>query len=202
MKKLHLILFLVLISLNVIAQKRTKIFSDEYVECYYSHKASISIYNNPNENKIAELSPLSEPYCWYEFAISKSREGWLKIENIIVLPGCENNELNKNIEKYKGKWLKAKHLKINIGHSGELNINCLNDKTDKGFTESGYRFYSEPSINSKIEFCTKGYVASELIEVNGTWAKLKIEHNGKLYIGWIQKKYQCAYPWTTCPVYD
>jgi hypothetical protein len=203
MKKLILTLLL-LTSLSVSAQKRTKIFFENLVECFYSNKAtvSISIYNSPNENKIAELSPLTEPHCWYKFAISESKDNWLKIENIIVLPACEDNELNNDIGKYKGKWIKAENLKINIGHSGETKVDCLKDKTDKGFAESGYRFYSEPITNSEIAFCVKGYVESELIAVNGTWAKLKIKYGGKLYIGWIQKKYQCAYPWTTCPVYD
>ncbi|VAV84194.1 hypothetical protein MNBD_BACTEROID02-1301 [hydrothermal vent metagenome] len=203
MKKLTLIIIL-LSSLSSFAQKRTKIFFANFVECFYSEKAieSISIHNNPNGNKIAELSPLNEPHCWYKFAISESKDGWLKIENIIVLPACEENELNKDIGKYKGKWIKTKNLIINIGHSGETKIDCLIDKTDKGFAEIGYRFYSEPTINSEIAFCLKGYIESELIAINGTWAKLKIKHNEKEYVGWLERKYQCAYPWTTCPVYD
>ena len=203
MKKLILTL-IILTSLSVSAQKRTKIFYEDIVECFYSNKAteSIFIYNNPNENKIAELNALTKPLCWYKFAISESKDNWLKIENIIVLPACEDNELNSDIGKYNGKWIKAKNLKINIGHFGETKVGCLKDKTDKGFAESGYRFYSKPATNSEIAFCVNGYVESELIAVNGTWAKLKIKYDGKLYIGWIQKKYQCAYPWTTCPVYD
>ena len=203
MKKLTLIIIL-LSTLNSFAQKRTKIFFEDFVECFYSEKAteSISIHNSPNENKIAELSLLTEPHCWYKFAISESKKGWLKIENIIVGPGCGENELNKDIGKHKGKWIQAKNLMINIGHSGETRIGCLIDKTDKGFAKIGYRFYSAPTINSEIEFCVEGYVESELIEINGTWAKLKIENNGKEYIGWLERKYQCAYPWTTCPVYD
>ncbi len=203
MKKLILTIIL-LSSLNSSSQERTKIFFEDFVECFYSEKAteSVSIYNNPNENKIAELSPLTEPHCWYKFAISESKDGWLKIENIIVLPACEENELNKDIGKYKDKWIKAKNLIINIGHSGETKIDCLIDKTDKGFAEIGYRFYGKPSLDSEIAFCVKGYVESELIAISGTWAKLKIKHDEKEYIGWLERKYQCAYPWTTCPVYD
>ncbi len=199
MKKLTLTIIL-LFTLNTFAQKRTKIFFEDFVECFYSKKTteSISIHNSPNENKITELSPLTEPHCWYKFAISESKKGWLKIENIIVGPSCGKNDIGK----YKGKWIKAKNLKINIGHSGETKVHCLKDKTDKGFAESGYRFYSEPTTNSEIKFCIEGYVESELIDMKGTWAKLEIKHNGNLYIGWLPRKYQCAYPWTTCPVYD
>ena len=177
----------------------------DFVECFYSDKATkpIPIYNNPNENILAELNSLTKPHCWYKFAISESKDGWLKIENVIVLPACENNELNMDIGKYKNKWIKAKDMIINIGVFGDPKIGCLNDKIDKGFAKIGYRFYSKPNLESEIAFCVKeGYTESELIAINGTWAKLKIEYGGKSYIGWIQKKYQCAYPWTTCPVYD
>ncbi|WP_159090893.1 hypothetical protein [Aquimarina aquimarini] len=204
MKKLILTLLL-LNSLGIFSQKRTKIFFEDFVECFYSNKAtgSISIYNSPNENKIAELNSLTNPHCWYKFAISDSKDGWLKIENVIVLPACEDNKLNNDIGKYKGKWIKAKNLIIDIGGAtGETKIDCLNEKTDKGFIENGYRLYNEPNSESEIAFCIKGFTESELIAISGTWAELKIKHNGKLFQGWIQKKYQCAYPWTTCLVYD
>ena len=57
MKKLTLIIIL-LSTLNSFAQKRTKIFFEDFVECFYSEKAteSISIHNSPNENKIAEFN--------------------------------------------------------------------------------------------------------------------------------------------------
>ncbi|MFD2561161.1 hypothetical protein [Aquimarina rubra] len=189
MKKLILTL-LFLTSLNVFSQKRTKIFFKDFVECFYSDNATepISIYNNPNENIMAELNLLTKPHCWYKFTISESKDGWLKIENVIVLPACEDNELNMDIGKYKNKWIKSKDMIINIGASGDTKISCLNDKNDKGFAEIGYRFYSKPNSESEIAFCVKGYTESELIAVNGTWAKLKIEYDSKSYIGWIQKK--------------
>ncbi len=204
MRKLTLIITL-LTSLNISAQEfPKKIFFENFVECYYSKKVnkSILVYDKPNGKKVSELKHLTEKYCWYKFVISESKNGWLKIENILALPGCGDNKVINNFEKYKSNWILAKNLKINIGHSGEVKIDCLKDKTDKGFAKSGYRFYSEPTINSEIEFCVNGYMESELIEINGTWAKLKIDYDGQVYIGWIQKKYQCAYPWTTCPVYD
>ncbi len=203
MKKNSLILIL-LTSLNVVAQKKAEIFFKDFVECFYSKKTTecIYIYNRPNGSKIAELSPLTDPYCWYKFAISESKNDWLKIENVIVLPSCEENELNNDIGKYKNKWVLAKNMIIDIDSFGEPKISCLSNKNDRGFEEIGYRFYKRPNSDSEIAFCIKGYIASELLAVNGTWGKLKIIHNDKLYIGWIQKKYQCAYPWTTCPVWD
>ena len=204
MKKLILTLT-IMISLDISAQEfPKKIFYENFVECYYSKKVSepIVVYNKPNRTKIGELNPLTEKYCWYKLAISDSKNGWLKIENILALPGCGDKEVINEFANYKNKWIRAKNLTINIGATGDTKIDCLNDKTDKGFIENGYRFYSKPNSKSEIAFCVKGYTESELIAVNGTWAKLKIEYNGKSYVGWIQKKYQCAYPWTTCQVYD
>jgi hypothetical protein len=204
MKKLILILIIV-ISSNTSAQEYPKkLFYENFVECYYSKKTNetIFIYDSPNGEKVGALNQLTEKYCWYKFAISESKNGWLKIQNLLALPGCEDNEEITEFEEYKGKWVLTNNMIINIGAVGNTKIGCLIEKTDKGFAEIGYRFYDKPNSSSKIAFYVKGYTESELIEIHGTWAKLKIEHNGKSYIGWIQKKYHCAYPWTTCPVYD
>ncbi|MCK8521535.1 hypothetical protein M0D21_08145 [Aquimarina sp. D1M17] len=178
-------------SLHSIAQKRTQIFFKDYVECYYSDKETkpISIYESPSGKIITELTVLTESLCWYKFAISESNNGWLKIENVIVLPACEGNELNNDIGKYKGKWISSENMKISLPH----------------FTkESGVKinFYENTDKNSNIIFTAIEYLSTELTEVNGTWAKVKFKKNGKLYTGWIERKYQCPYPWTTCPVWN
>ena len=190
MKKLILTL-LILASLNAFAQKRTEIFFKDYVECFYSDKETepISIYDNPDGKIITELNVLTESNCWYKFAISDSNNGWLKIENIIVLPACDGNELNNDIGKYKGKWITSKKMKISLPEITQ---------------ESGIKmnFYENPDKNSNITFTALEYLSTELTEVNGTWAKVKFKKNGKLYSGWLERKYQCPYPWTTCPVWD
>ncbi len=192
MKRILLIL-ITISSLNIIAQKRTKIFFKDYVECYYSDKETepILIYDSPNGKIITELSVLTESHCWYKFAISESKNDWLKIENVIVLPACEENELNKNIGKYKDKWISTK-------------INLEIDLPDSGIEKSnvGYNFYTKPTTNSKIVFTANNFLRTYLIDVDGTWAKLRVENNGIEYIGWLERKYQCPYPWTTCSVWE
>ncbi len=188
MKKLLLIL-IALNSLNSIAQKRAQIFFKDYVECYYSDTETepISIYESPNGKVISTLNVLTESNCWYKFAISESKNGWLKIENVIVLPACEENELNKNIEKYKRKWISSKKMKISLPDiTQELGIKI--------------NFYENPDKNSNITFTALEYISTELIEVNGTWAKVKFTKDKKLRIGWLEREYQCPYPWTTCQV--
>ncbi|WP_064967423.1 hypothetical protein [Tenacibaculum ovolyticum] len=185
MKKLILI-FLLLISFEIFAQKPNFIF-DEFVECFYPQKITepISIYSKPNGKIITKLKPLENIYCWYKFAISDSKKGWLKIENIIVFPGCKKNELNNNIEKYKGKWILAKNMEIflpDLGANSGVEMN----------------FYLKPDIKSKIVFIASDYLSTELIAVSGTWAKLKFIYKGKEIIGWLEKRHQCAYPWTNC----
>ncbi len=174
-------------------ERGRKIFYPDFVECYYSKKAteSISICETQNGKVIAELSPLTEPHCWYKFAISESKNGWLKIENVIVLPDCYENELNKDISKYKGKWILAKNMEIDLPDSGVGNKSSVD-----------YHFYQKPDTNSKVIFTANEFLRTYLIAVNGTWAKLRVEKNGKKYDGWLERKYQCPYPWTTCPVWN
>ncbi len=190
MKK-HLLILITLSSLSMVAQKRTKIFFQDYVECYYSNKETepICIYDKPNGKTITELAVLTESNCWYKFAISDSNNGFLKIENVIVLPACEENELNNDIGKYKGKWISSKKMKIS-----------LPDIT----RESGIKmnFYQNPDKNSNITFTALEFLSTDLTEIKGTWAKVKFKKNGKLYSGWLERKYQCPYPWTTCPIWD
>ena len=187
MKKYILILTL-LTSLNILAQEKSTIIKESFVECYYPTNAaeSIFIHENTTGESIAELPPLTEKYCWYKFAISESKDGWLKIENIFVGPACEENELNKDNEKYKGYWILAKNLEIDLPDSNSIDFN----------------FYSKPNTESKIVFTANEFMRTFLIAVNGTWAKVRVEKDGKEYIGWLEKKYQCPYPWTTCPVWD
>ncbi|WP_299124798.1 hypothetical protein [uncultured Tenacibaculum sp.] len=186
MKKI-IVLLIIFNSLNLTAQKRTEIFFRNFVECFYPHKNKepIVLYDNFNGKKIAKLPPLNKLHCWYKFAISDSKKGWLKIENIIVLPGCENHELNNNIGKFKNKWVLAKDMKIFLPDLGP----------DSGIKMN---FYENPDKKSKVVFTATDYLSTELIAVSGTWAKLKFIYKGKEIIGWLERKYQCAYPWTNC----
>ncbi|MEP5602978.1 MAG: hypothetical protein ABJL44_18345 [Algibacter sp.] len=187
MRKLILTL-IILTSINLSAQKSSEIFFSDFVECYYSNKETepILIYENLNEKVIAELRPLKELNCWYKFSISESKDGWLKIENIIVLLSCRENELNKNIELYKGKWILASKMKINIS---DLDVEPKN----------GVKFYKKPDLTSDLAYQSGKFLETELIEINGLWAKVSFEVNGIKVIGWLQRKDQCAYPWTSCP---
>uniref|UniRef100_UPI0040471084 hypothetical protein n=1 Tax=Flavobacterium sp. TaxID=239 RepID=UPI0040471084 len=187
MKKLILIL-IIFISINLSAQKGSEIFFDEFVECYYSNKETepILIYENLNGKIISELKPLTELNCWYKFSISESKNGWLKIENIIVLPNCKENELKKNIELYKGKWILASKMKINIS---DLDVEPKN----------GVKFFNKPNLTSDLSYQSGKFLETELIEINGLWARVSFEVNEKKVIGCLQRKDQCAYPWTSCP---
>jgi len=187
MTKYALILIL-LISINLSAQKSSGILFGDFVECYYSKNETepILIYENLNGKSIAELEPLKESHCWYKFSISESKNGWLKIENIIILPSCRENELNENIELYKGKWILANKMKINIS---DLDVE----------PKSGVKFFKKPDLNSDLAYQSGEFLETELIEINGVWAKVSFIINGKKIIGWLQRKDQCAYPWTSCP---
>ena len=182
MKKTILIIFLT--SLNLSAQK---IFFPDFVECYYPAQENepIQIYDTIKGNMIAELKPLSTK-SWYKFAIAESKNGWLKIENIIILPNYHEHELNSNIHQYKGNWILEQKMKINIA---DLNVDKKN----------GVSFYQKPNSNSELIYQSGKFLRTDLIEIKGLWAKVSFMNNGVEVIGWLQRKDQCAYPWTSCP---
>lgn len=180
---------IILISLNTSAQEFSKkLFYENFVECYYSKKESdpILIYNQPNGIKVGKLNSLTEKNCWYKLAISSSKKGWLKIENILILPRCRDKNIENEFEKYKGYWILAKNLKINIA---DLNVE----------PKYGVKFYKKPTLTSDLIYQSGIFLETDLIEINGLWAKVKFVVDGKKIAGWLQRKDQCAYPWTSCP---
>ena len=184
-----IVLILVLNSIIGFSQKeKSKIFFCDFVECTYSNKTKdpLVIYNKPEGEEVKVLEVLNSPYCWYKLSISDSKENWLKIENLIVLPGCEENELNINVEKYKGKWVNAKNFEIFFPDNSVIT----------------FKLYKEPINSSKVVFKIKGYLKTNIIEIKGLWAKVKFINDNKEIIGWMERKHQCAYPWTNCIVYE
>lgn len=171
----------ILTSMIGFSQKRTNIFFRDFVECYYPRTISdsITIFDKIKGNIITKLPPLNNKHCYYKFAVSDSKKGWLKIENIIVLPGCGKNDLNIDISRYKGNWILATNLKIDIW--------------------GGLKLYKEPKLTSDFINHPIDYLTSDLIAINGIWAKISININGKKLEGWVDRKDQCAYPWTACP---
>ena len=65
--------------------------------------------------------------------------------------------------------------------------------------KNGVKFYKRPDLTSDIAYQSGKLLETELIEINGLWAKVSFLVNGNRIIGWLQRKDQCAYPWTSCP---
>lgn len=82
----------------------------------------------------------------------ESKNSWLKIENIKILPNCKENNLNKNIELYKRKWILATGMKINVS---DLNV----------APEKGFKFYKKTNLTSKLSFQSGKFLVPELIEI-------------------------------------
>ena len=78
----------------------------------------------------------------------------------------------------------------------------LPDTGADNISEIDYHFYEKPNVDSKVVFTANEFLRTYLIAVHGTWAKVNVVKDGKKYCGWIQRKYQCPYPWTTCPVWN
>ena len=101
--------------MSIRGQNINNFSNQSFVESYYNNESNqtIIIYDSIGGNILKKLPSLKENYCWYKFAISKSNNGWFEIENLMVLPGCKENDINNNVEKYKGCWINTNELMIN-----------------------------------------------------------------------------------------
>ncbi|WP_299443212.1 hypothetical protein [uncultured Aquimarina sp.] len=171
------------------SQTKTKFFYDDYVECYFDNTSSDSlvIYDNIKGKSIMSLKIDYKKIRtqWYKIAIKESRNGWAKIQNLMVGPGKEDS-INKKLASTFNMWVKLKNLKINIA--------------DMSLPDSlGVPFYQKPDLNSELVCKSGKFLKLELIDTDGLWAKVSFTHNKNKYTGWIERKNQCAYPWTSCP---
>ena len=88
--------------------------------------------------------------------------------SVIIVPG--DNEDANDFKKYKDSWILAKNLKINIA---DLNVS----------QENGIKFFKNPNLNSDIVYQSEKFMETELIEINGLWAKVSFITNGEKKIG-------------------
>jgi len=189
MVKVRYVLFLLAVSLiSCKTIKRDKHFYHNFVNAFYDEnsKEPIIIYNKFNGKTIDTLDVLKieSAQCYYKFAFSKSKEGWLKIEKMRILPGCESYESHHNVYKYHNHWIKSKNLII-----------TTSDCTGKNCK---INFYENPNKSSKILYTSTGYIKTHLIEINGNWAKVIYQKGDTKIIGWLPRNRQCTLPWTNC----
>jgi len=166
------------------------VYQYEFVECFYNPEATepLQIFDQVNGQIIVELPTITEDNCYYKLAISKSNNSWLRIENLMQVVNCSSNELNNNIHRFKGKWVQARNLMINIS---DLDL----DPTDA----KSVRFYQLPDRSAKVVYFSGKYLATDLLEIKERWAKVSFQVYDINYTGWLHRDDQCPYPWTTCP---
>lgn len=186
--KKTIVLVLIILPFFSDAQIKDKIFYDDFVECYFDNSSldSLIIYDSIDGKQITSLKIKkgSERLKWYKIAIKETKNGWAKIESIMIVPG--GSPLNGELKIYKNNWIKLENLKINIA--------------DMSLPDSlGIPFYSEANLNSEVITKSGKFLQLTLIETHEFWAKVSFTKNGIKYIAWIERKNQCAYPWTSCP---
>jgi len=180
MRKLSLIFLLCLITFGGYPQSAFKIHSPEFVECYYPNEiqSPLAIYDGMLGNPIDSLKNIHK-FCWYKLAIQSSENGWFKIENLMIIPGCEDHPNNKDINRYKDKWVKSEDLLINL-------------------PEFGTDLYKEANLNSELIRVNK-FAKGILLEVKGQWAKVRIDMADENTLeAWLKRSDQCALPYTSC----
>ena len=168
------------------------IFKGEFVEGYYdpSTTDSLSIFDKIDGNKLISLPPLKEERSWYKIAISKSKKGWFKIEDIMVYPPSQRYPVNRDRTLYKNKWIQTKHL-----------ITDVDTYSVPWEKPVGIKFYATPKIDSQpiVVFLS---VKGSIIKTKKLWAKVAFNYNNEIIRAWIEPKMQCPYPWTSCPRSD
>ena len=182
-------LFYILISANVVKEKSVdfKDVNNDFVECYYSKntKEKLKIFDNFEGDVMKEL-PLLEKNYWYKLAIKESKKGWFQIANISIIPSGEEGKVFSEKSKFNNKWV----------NTNLLNIDIADMKTTP---DNGVWFFKQPNLKSKIIYKSGKFLKTNLIAISGNWAKVKFSVDGNEYIGWLNKKDQCPYPWTSCP---
>jgi hypothetical protein len=185
--KTTVFLFLSLIMLSSYSQNQEKIFYNDFVECYFNNETSdsLKIYDKIDGVLLATLkiNQDDERYKWFKIAIQKSQNGWAQIENIMQAPISDDS--TNSLMSYKNKWIPIQHLKINTTSM---------DSHDS----LGVPFYKLPNINSDLVIKSGKYLTLSLLETNDLWAKVSFVKNEIEYIAWIERKNQCASPWTIC----
>lgn len=147
-----------------------------------------NIYDKPNGKVIFNL-PLDEESGW-EIEILEKRFNYFKINNI----------WSKNFVESKGgpwanvwenDWMRRyDHVWVEKGSVG-LNIN--------NYDNQKVIIYNQPTSKSEIIGFIEKPQTVKILDVCRDWAYIEgINGNNKIY-GWLEPKWQCSNPVTTCP---
>lgn len=176
---MKVLLLLCLWSLNLFAQENDEIHYAILVEAYYDKetKKPLYIYDSINGSIVDTLINIEADNSWYKIAILNSEYGWFKIKNIQRVP---NSYRNYGYENY---WVKTSDFLITVASFDE-NHNIY--------------LYEEPNIASNKIHKIDSAKSIHILETSDLWAMVSFVVGKKTVHGWLNYKYHCAYPWTTC----
>ena len=132
---------------------------------------SFSIYNKPNGKVIFNLPPDEE--SGWEIDILEKKSDYFKIENV-----WKNNWMNN----YKYVWIKKGSVGLNIN-------NYDNQKVP---------IYSNSNTESEIVGYIENAQTVSVLDTCKDWAYIKGINGKEEVLGWLEPKWQCGNPLTTC----
>jgi len=129
------------------------------------------IYNKPNGKVIFNLRPDEE--SGWEIEILEKKSGYFKIEN------AWKNDISDN---YKYVWIKKGSVGLNIN-------NYDNQKVP---------IYSRSNAQSEIIGYIENAQTVSVLDACKNWAYIKGVSGKEEILGWLEPRWQCGNPLTTC----
>lgn len=172
------------------SQHDYKVFYNDHVECYFDNSSAneLVVYDTINGSivKSLKIDEGSWKLNWLKIAIQETKDGWAKIENIMIAP-AGSDSVNAELFKLKNCWIKIENLKVFTSHQSLSPVPT--------FT----KFYKRPNQESELIYKAEVYLELDVVETMGLWVKVSFVLDGVNYTGWIEPGEYCAYPWTACP---
>jgi hypothetical protein len=169
MKKTLYLVFFILLSLILISCK-----TFDTVECFThpNGKGNISLFSKPNANNFSTYLQSDEEAGWI-VSIKKQHKDFFLIE------------LPKESQVYDKKmWIKAGDVGVVVQNYDSIGIPIYMSLEDISILNCRYIY---ESIIGKIYDITKNYILIEITLNDGNVTK-----------AWVEKKYLCGNPYTTC----
>lgn len=139
----------------------------------------IEAFTHPLSDIKQKVSLYSNPYIYYKELESDKEAGW-----IVNIKQQKDNYFQIDIQDLRlyNKWI----------HKGDLGVVVQNYDT------IAIPVYSLPTFNSPKLTCIYESCIGLVYDISDKMLFIQITKEGVSFYGWVEKKYLCGNPYTTC----